>query len=306
MLEFEMVKNLSVPDSIVDVVLDTDAFNEIDDQYAISYLLRSGDKLNTVAMYAAPFFGNGKSENPKDGMEKSYDEILKILTLNGREDLKKNVYKGSENFLNDETTPVISDAVNDLIDRAMQYSTDKPLYVVGIGAITNIASALILKPEIAERIVIVWLGGNAAHMTGRKEFNLNQDTLAGRIIFNYDVPLVQIPCHGVTDNLTISEADVNYWLMGKGELNTYLAEKTIAEANVYAKGRPWTRVLWDVAPIAWLLNDNDRFMTSTIIQAPIPNDDYLYSINPKGKFMRYINHVSRDNIMHDLITKLNK
>ncbi len=306
MLEFEMVKNLSVPDDIVDVVLDTDAFNEIDDQYAISYLLRSGDKLNTVAIYAAPFFGNGKSENPKDGMEKSYDEILKILTFNGREDLKKNVYKGSENFLYDETTPVISDAVNDLINRAMQYSADKPLYVVSIGAITNIASALILKPEIAERIVVVWLGGNAPHMTGKKEFNLNQDTAAGRIVFGCDVPLVQIPCQGVTDIITISEADVNYWLMGKSELNTYLAEKTIAEANVYAKGRPWTRVLWDVAPIAWLLNDNDRFMTSTIIQAPIPNDDYLYSINPKGKLMRYINDVSRDNIMYDLITKLNK
>ena len=306
MLEFEMVKNLSVPGDIVDVVLDTDAFNEIDDQYAISYLLRSGDKLNTVAIYAAPFFGNGKSENPKDGMEKSYDEILKILTFNGREDLKKNVYKGSENFLYDETTPVISDAVNDLINRAMQYSADKPLYVVSIGAITNIASALILNPEIAERIVIVWLGGNAPHMTGVKEFNLNQDTAAGRVVFCYDVPLVQVPCRGVTDNITISEADVNYWLMGKSELNTYLAEKTIAEANVYAKGRPWTRVLWDVVPIAWLLNDNDRFMTSTIIQAPIPNDDYLYSINPKGKLMRYINDVSRDNIMYDLITKLNK
>lgn len=306
MLEFEMVKNLSVPNNMVDVVLDTDAFNEIDDQYAISYLLRSGDKLNTVAIYAAPFFGNGKSENPKDGMEKSYDEILKILRLNGREDLKENVYKGSESYLTDESTPVISDAANDLINRAMQYSAEKPLYVVGIGAITNIASALIMKPEIAERIVIVWLGGNAPHMSGRMEFNLHQDTAAGRIVFGYDVPLVQIPCHGVTDIVTISEADVNYWLMGKSELNTYLAEKTITEANAYAKGKPWTRVLWDVAPIAWLLNDDGRFMTSTIIQAPVPGDDYLYSFNPKGKLMRYINCISRDDIMYDLITKLNK
>ena len=39
MQEFEIIRNLSVPDKRVDVVLDTDAFNEIDDQYAISYLL---------------------------------------------------------------------------------------------------------------------------------------------------------------------------------------------------------------------------------------------------------------------------
>lgn len=34
---------------IKNVVIDTDAFNEIDDQFAISYLLANGDKLNTVA-----------------------------------------------------------------------------------------------------------------------------------------------------------------------------------------------------------------------------------------------------------------
>lgn len=304
MQEFEIIRNLSVPDKRVDVVLDTDAFNEIDDQYAISYLLRSGDKLNTVAIYAAPFYGNGKSDSPKDGMEKSYDEILKMLSLNGRDDLAKAVYKGSEDYLSDINTPCISDAANDLIDRAMNYSVENPLYVVCIGAITNIASALIMKPEIAQRIVVVWLGGNAPYLSGKKEFNLNQDTAAGKIIFSSEVPLVQVPCHGVAESLTISEPEINYWLMGKSELTTYLGEKTIAEANVYAKGRPWTRVLWDVAPIAWLLNDDDGFMTSTIIQAPIPNDDYLYSINPKGKLMRYINNVSRDNIMYDLITKL--
>lgn len=299
-----MIRNLSVPDKRVDVVLDTDAFNEIDDQYAISYLLRSDDKLNTVALYAAPFYGNGKSTSPKDGMEKSYDEILKIISLNGRDDLTKVVYKGSEDFLIDIDTPVISDAANDLIDRAMNYSEEDPLYVVCIGAITNIASALIMKPEIAERIVVVWLGGNALHMTGKKEFNLNQDTLAGKIIFCSEVPLVQLPCHGVTESLTISEPEINYWLMGKSELTTYLGEKTISEANAYAKGMPWTRKLWDVAPIAWLLNDNDRFMTSTIIQAPIPEENYLYSINPKGKLMRYVNYVGRDDVMFDLIGKL--
>ena len=74
----QRIRNLSVPQGKVDVVLDTDAYNEIDDQFAIAYLLRSKEKLNTKAIYAAPFF-NDKSGGPKDGMEKSYMEILKLL-----------------------------------------------------------------------------------------------------------------------------------------------------------------------------------------------------------------------------------
>ena len=39
-------KNLTTPVGEVDVVLDTDAYNECDDQYAISYLIKSREKLN--------------------------------------------------------------------------------------------------------------------------------------------------------------------------------------------------------------------------------------------------------------------
>ena len=107
---------------IIDVVLDTDAYNEIDDQFAISYLLMSKEKLNTKAIYAAPFLYS-KSVSPKDGMEKSYDEILKLLSLIGT---KKEVYKGSENYLKDEKTPVVSDASLHLSKLAGEYSPTNP------------------------------------------------------------------------------------------------------------------------------------------------------------------------------------
>lgn len=73
----QRIRNLSVPEGRVDVVLDTDAYNEIDDQFAISYLLKSKEKLNTKAIYAAPFF-NSNSVSPKDGMKKA---IMKFLNL---------------------------------------------------------------------------------------------------------------------------------------------------------------------------------------------------------------------------------
>ena len=136
--EFKL-DNLKVPGRKVDVVLDTDAYNEIDDQFAIAYLLLNKDKLNTKALYAAPFH-NTRSSGPKEGMEKSYDEIFKLLEIMG-EDIK--VFKGSESYLPNEKEPVISPAAKDLAERVNSYSPENPLYIVAIGAITNVASAIL-------------------------------------------------------------------------------------------------------------------------------------------------------------------
>ena len=67
-------------------------------------------------------------------MEKSYQEILNILTLMGKDELKKRVYKGSTDYLPDEETAVESPAAADLAARAMNYTPEKPLYVLAIGA----------------------------------------------------------------------------------------------------------------------------------------------------------------------------
>ena len=99
-------KNLDVPKKRVDAILDTDAYNEIDDQFAISYMLLSPERINTLGICAAPFF-NRRSQSPSDGMEKSYDEILKLLDLMGKNDFKDRVYKGSDRYLSDEkSTPL--------------------------------------------------------------------------------------------------------------------------------------------------------------------------------------------------------
>ena len=73
-------KNLTTPTCPIDMVLDTDAFNEIDDQFAISYMIRHGEKLNVKGICAAPFY-NFHSSSPEDGMEKSYNEIFKLFKI---------------------------------------------------------------------------------------------------------------------------------------------------------------------------------------------------------------------------------
>ncbi|MBQ7901087.1 MAG: nucleoside hydrolase [Clostridia bacterium] len=296
----QRIKNLAVPTGKIDVVLDTDAYNEIDDQFAIAYLLHSADKLNTKAIYAAPFF-NDKSNGPADGMERSYNEILKLLEL---AEIKMDVYRGSTKYLADEKTPVVSDAANHLAQLANSYSPENPLYVVAIGAITNVASAILLNPAVVENTVVVWLGGHAHHFHDTKEFNMFQDVAAARVVMGSGVPFVQLPCCGVVTDFSISGPELEHWLCGKNKLADYLAKNAIAEAESYAKGKPWTRVIWDVTAVAWLLNDDDRFMLSSLVPTPMPTYDNLYSVNCRGDLMRYVYHINRDELMYDLINKL--
>ncbi len=40
----QFLQNLNTPANKIDVILDTDAYNEIDDQFAIAYLLKNTQK----------------------------------------------------------------------------------------------------------------------------------------------------------------------------------------------------------------------------------------------------------------------
>ena len=301
----QFLKNLQVPTGKIDIILDTDAYNEIDDQFAIAYMLKNPQKFNVVGITAAPFF-NSRSSSYADGMLKSYNEILKLLTLAGREDLKAVTYKGSTKVLKNEETPEVSDAAYFLAEKANEYDADNPLYIVAIGAITNVASAFIVNPDMKDKVVVVWLGGHAEHYHDTKEFNMRQDVPAANVILNSGCPFVQLPCMGCVDVFRVSKHDLQAFLVGKNPLATYLAENAIAEADSYAEGKPWTRVVWDVTAIAWLLNENDKFMLSKLISAPIVTNDYKYEYPSNRHLFRYVYSIDRDALMTDLFTALSK
>jgi len=297
----QRIRNLNVPCGKIDVVIDTDTYNEIDDQYALAYLLKSDDKLDTKAIYAAPFF-NTKSTSAADGMEKSYNEIIKITSMLG---IQKPLFKGATSFLADEKTPVISDSANRLARLAEDYSPENPLYVVAIGAITNIASALLINPEIAKNLVIVWLGGHSHDFPHTKEFNMFQDIAAARVVFLSDAKIVQLPCGGVVDTFHTTEPELRFWLSGKNKLCDYLVENTVKEAESYAHGKPWSRIIWDVTAVAYLLNDDEKFMNSRMQNVVLPGYvDYKYSDEKVDKKMCYVYHIKRDAIFEDMFEKL--
>ena len=292
----KLIERLSRPKPRVNVVLDTDAFNEVDDQFALSYLIHAGQ--NVRAICAAPFL-NDKSQSPKDGMERSYDEIKKLLRLADREDIP--VYKGSEGYLPNETSPVASEAADRVIELA-DASGDESLYVIAIGAITNVASAIIKRPDIIEKIVIVWLGGNAFEWPDTKEFNLYQDIAAARVIFDSKVPLVLLPCMGMVTHLTTTEPELRHWLKGKNALADYLYDLTVGDTEPHSGGRAWSRVIWDASAVAWLLNGD--FARSYLRHSPVVSYEGRYSFDNTRHFIRYVYALDRDGIFTDMFNKI--
>ena len=295
-------RNLRTPVGRIDVVIDTDTFNEIDDQFALAYLLASSDKLNLKEIYAAPFF-NHHSKSPRDGMERSYEEILRLLELTGKQEYISLTYKGSERFLLDEKTPVHSDAAQKMIKLAANYDEKNPLYVIAIGALTNVASALLLKPEIADRIVVVWLGGNSREYHDTWEFNMYQDIAAARVVFASGAPVVQLPCFGVVSSFAVSFVELECHLAGKNKLCDFLVDRVRNELSLFGEMKAPSRVLWDVAAVAWLLNEDDCFMLSRLTSVPIPEYDHQYSYDISRE-MRYVYYIKRDELVGDLFEKL--
>ena len=295
--ETTRVQRLQQPDGIIRMVLDTDAYNEIDDQYAIVYSLLSPERLKVEALYAAPFH-NERSTGPGDGMEKSYDEILELLN---RLDVESDgfVFRGSTTYLPDAETPVESEAARDLVEKAMASPDDDPLYVVAIGAITNVASAILMEPKILEKIVVVWLGGHALNWPNNREFNFKQDLPASKLIFDCGVPLIQVPCMGVTTHLRTTVPEMEAYVKGRGVIGDYLFD---AFRNYTDDPFGWSKEIWDVAAIAVLINED--WVHTHLVHSPVLNGTEATGTDPGRHLIRYAFYMQRDPIFRDLFTKL--
>jgi inosine-uridine nucleoside N-ribohydrolase len=297
--EAERVKSLApVQSHPVQMVLDTDTFNEIDDQFALVYSLVSPE-LDVQAVYAAPFH-NSRSEGPGDGMEKSYEEILRILGKMGLEPDGFS-FRGSVDFLRDLGKPHRSPAALDLVARAQNSSPEKPLYVVAIGAITNVASAILIEPSIIRNIVVVWLGGNGLDWPNQREFNFRQDLLASRTVFDSGVPLVQLPCTPVVTHFLTTVPEMERYLSGKGPTAEYLLE---IFKDYHEDHFAWSKVLWDMTAVAWVINPD--WLPSNLVHTPIVTDQYTFSSDASRHFMRSVYFVRRDPIFRDFFEKLAK
>lgn len=289
---YEIKRNLETKD-IKRIILDTDTYNEVDDQFALAYAVMH-PQINLLSINAAPFF-NDRALSPCDGMEKSYKEIeniLELMNLSGRYP----IYKGSDRFLAGERVPVDSPAARNIIRIAQE--AEELVYVVAIGAITNVASALMLAPEIKEKIAVVWLGGNSL-LRDSPEFNMAQDVMAAKVVLESGVPFVQLPASGVVSALATTIPELEYYLAGKNKLCDYLVDIVRRyPVDPYAYSKP----IWDVAAVAFMTTPEgfDR----VLIPKPVLTIEGRYSFDAGQEHMIYVRALDRDRIFAELFRLL--
>ena len=288
---------LRPPGRKVRVVIDTDTYNEVDDQFAIAYALMSEARMTVEAIYAAPFH-NERSSGPADGMERSHDEIMRLLQLMRRSPA---VHRGSTDYLGPALTPQRNAAVTDLIERAMASTAADPLYVVGLAVLTNVASAMLVEPRIIERIVLVWLGGHALHWPDTREFNLRQDVAAARVVFDAGVPMVLMPCEGVVRQLSTTMPELERFVEPHGELGRFLTERVRGHR---AEHVGWSKPIWDMAPVATLIDP--AWTPTDLVHSPILTDQVTWSVDTSRHLIRVARFVQRDPIFRDFFSKIER
>jgi len=290
--------------TIKDVFIDTDTYNEIDDQFALVQALLSQQlhsTINVIAIGAAPFHNTvRKTKNYAHGMELSYEEIQNILGIldcgwSGP------TYKGSTlTMKQNDGKPVTNESSVALCELATNhYSENHPLYVLALGALTNIASAILMDPTIRSKVIVCSLGGLATNLQNFGEFNYEQDTLAAQIVFASGVPIVHFPGFAVTDMLKTTKWELEANLKNKGNIGNFLYQRFTEFVPDYP-GR--SKTIWDLAPGAWVINPD--WFVSEVVHAPILNNNGTWTIYSENHPMRSIKWLDRDPIFQHFFNLL--
>lgn len=234
------------------VIIDTDAANEADDQYAVVHALLS-PTLDVRGLVAA-HFGLRRSTR---SMELSREEIDRILALMG--DTATRVVNGAATWIPDEHNPVDSDGARLIIDEAM--SDGGPLTIAFLGPLTDMASAILLEPGILERdVTVIWIGGPPYDdLLGRTggdagiEFNLSNDIDAANVVLSSGVRVIQVP-ESTYRLCSVGYAELRQKVEPCGELGAYLVRQLIEWNDRWNPSAIERRSLGDSPAIGLMLN----------------------------------------------------
>ncbi|WP_253745147.1 nucleoside hydrolase [Nonomuraea thailandensis] len=232
------------------VIINTDAKNEADDQFAIVHGLLS-PTLDMRGLIPA-HFGTRRSQRSMEESREEIDLLLDLLGMTG----SAPVANGAATALPDERTPVDSPGARLIIEESKLASRDDRLFVAFLGPLTDMASAVLLDPELARRpVTVIWIGGSGhrGYDEGPKvEFNLSNDIHAANVVFDSGITVWQVP-RDVYTKVSVSYAELEEKIGEAGPLGRYLI-KQLHEWNAAHHPEPIeSRSLGDSPAIALML-----------------------------------------------------
>ncbi len=281
----------------------TDAKNEADDQFTIAHVLMT-DKLDVRGIIGAHFnFSMGRYEEGKTA-KASVEEIHRILDLMHLEGAYP-VFEGAALPLPDEHTPRESDGARFIIEEAMR-DDERPLFIGLQGSLTDLASALLMEPRIAERMTAIWIGGGD-YPKGGEEFNLSQDICAANVLFSSAMEVWQVPKTSYKQ-FTVTLAELQLKVKPHGRIGAYLFSQ-MAELNQalawiphWPHGESWS--LGDEGVISVLLEELEQDDVYTIMPRPLIAPDMTYRAGEGCGTIRVYHRMNARLDLEDLFAKL--
>ncbi len=283
--------------------------------------LQSGAESNHDSKFVGPFAGwakrllaDGRTADDIEfvtadvGEQRSYEEILRVFDACG-EDATGKVFRGSPRHLPSYDEPVESDAARFIIDQARKRD-DGPVYILAMGALPNIGSALLMAPDIIDNIVVVWTSGfpSYAPFSNEPSLNLVQDRLSSRLLFECGVPHVYLPGYHVGAQLTISHPEMEKFVNGRGDIGDYLwdlyTNNPLHKKYAISDHETKTWVIWDIINVAWLLND--AYVPTYLTTSPHLNEDLYWQGDASRHMMLEAYDVARDAIFEDFYDTLKR
>lgn len=289
--------NFAIPEAKkIRVIINTDAKNEVDDQYAIVHglLTESFDLRGIIAAH----FGTEKSPHSE---EDSYNEIQLLYSLMKLQNTPRTVH-GAVKAMEDAQTPVDSEGARLIIEEAMK-EDDRPLYIAFLGPLTDMASALLLEPKIAQKnIKVIWIGGGV-WPCGDREYNLHNDIPSANCVFRSSVEVWQVP-RPVYRMMPVSFTELYEKVYPCGEIGQYLCQNVIDHNNRKLAQPAEYRVLGDSPAIGLMLYSE----CGEWEWRPAPEfDEQMHYIHTgKNRPIRVYKNIDSRFILEDFFAKLNQ
>ncbi len=225
------------------LLLDADTANEIDDLYAIAYLLEE-EGIDWVGLNSAQWFHQYSGDSTARQSQRLNEDLL---TLAGRTDLPHPL--GADSIMGmpwGGYAPRNSPAAQFIIEQARGADAGaEKLTVMCIGAGTNLASALALAPDITDKIRAYVLGFQYDTATGvwnKDEFNIRRDLNAANYLLNAEGLELHVMPTSTAIQYQFTRDSAFAHLARSGPIGAYLKDRWHTFAP---EAERWT--MWDVA-----------------------------------------------------------
>jgi len=234
------------------VIIDVDTGNEVDDLFALARILLE-PTINVTALNATHWQTSHWSV--QKSMENSHRLNQQLL---GEMNLYVPTNRGASARMYDwGDRAQHSAAAYEIIEQA---KANDHIDILVLGALTNVASAVYISPEIASKIEVYWLGTTIDFETGvlkRNDFNPMMDPYAVDYLLDSQVTMHILPV-SVASAMQIDFDQMNSTI-GSHFLGQHLMKRWIDHID----GARRKRVLWDLALIAIFI-DPDMATTRSI------------------------------------------